>query len=143
MTSFGSRAPISLAICSRARSMAASASQPNGWLRLPGCPNFSVKYGIITSSTRGSTGVVELLSMKIGNFSAMVAVSSVLRSGERRWHPDRLAAHLLEAHGVEELFDRGLDRPHGLPDIALLELRAPQGLVTLYNPQRALDGPED
>ena len=61
--SFGSRAPISLAICSRALSTAASASQPKAWLRLAGCPNFSVKYGSIASSTRGSTGVVEWLSM--------------------------------------------------------------------------------
>ncbi len=42
-TSFGSRALISRATCSRALSAAASASQPKGWLRLPGWPNFSVK----------------------------------------------------------------------------------------------------
>jgi hypothetical protein len=30
-----------------------------------------VKYGIIASSTRGSTGVVDWLSMKIGSFNAM------------------------------------------------------------------------
>ena len=70
-TSLGSRAPMSLAICSRARSTPLSASQPNGWLRLAGCPNFSVKYGIIASSTRGSTGVVDWLSMKIGSFNAI------------------------------------------------------------------------
>src|SRR5713226_7947983 len=57
-TSFGSRAPISLATCSRALSTAASASHPNGWLRLAGCPTFSVKSGSIASSTGGSTGPV-------------------------------------------------------------------------------------
>ena len=43
MISFGSRAPMRVAICSRALSTPASASQPNGWLRLAGWPNFSVK----------------------------------------------------------------------------------------------------
>ena len=57
--SLGSRAPISAASSSRARSTAPSASQPKGWLRLAGWPNFSVKYGIIASRTRGSTGVVD------------------------------------------------------------------------------------
>jgi len=42
----------------RAASTASSASQPKGWLRLAALPNFSVKNGIIASSTRGSTGVV-------------------------------------------------------------------------------------
>jgi hypothetical protein len=42
-TSFGSRAPMTLAICSRARSTAFSASQPKEWFRLAGWPNFSVK----------------------------------------------------------------------------------------------------
>jgi hypothetical protein len=40
-------------------------------LRLAGWPNFSVKYGIIASSTRGSTGVVDWLSMKMGSFNAI------------------------------------------------------------------------
>ena len=56
-------APMRVAICSRASSTAASASHPNGWLRLAALPNFSVKYGSIASTTRGSVRVVELLSM--------------------------------------------------------------------------------
>src|SRR5881396_2675852 len=71
-SSFGSRAPISVAILARAASTAPSASHPNGWLRLAGCPNFSVKYGSIASTTRGSHGVVDCASMKIGNFSPIV-----------------------------------------------------------------------
>ena len=49
---------ISRAICARAFSTASSAVQPNAWLRLAALPNFSVKYGSIASTTRGSTGVV-------------------------------------------------------------------------------------
>ena len=56
-------APISAATCSRAISTASSAAQPKEWLRLAALPNSSVKYGSIASSTRGSTGVVEWLSM--------------------------------------------------------------------------------
>ncbi len=56
-------APISRAICSRATSTAFSASQPNWWLRLAALPNLPVKYGIMASSTRGSSGVVAWLSM--------------------------------------------------------------------------------
>ncbi len=56
-------APISLAICSRAFSTACSASQPKAWLRLAALPKLAVKYGIIASSTRGSSGVVAWLSM--------------------------------------------------------------------------------
>jgi hypothetical protein len=41
--SLGSRAPKSAAICSRPLSTPASASHPNGWFRLAGWPNFSVK----------------------------------------------------------------------------------------------------
>ena len=51
------------AICSRASSTASSASQPKAWLRLAALPNFSVKYGSIASTTRGSVRVVALLSM--------------------------------------------------------------------------------
>ena len=80
-----------------------SASHPNEWLRLPGCPNRSVKYGIIASSTRGSTGVVELLSMKIGNFTAMSAVSSVPHRDESRHHGRRLVQgiHRFQRHGLQ------------------------------------------
>ena len=51
-------APISEATCWRAFSTASSPAQPNEWLRLAAFPNFSVKYGSIASSTRGSIGVV-------------------------------------------------------------------------------------
>ena len=61
--------PISAAIWPRAASTAASAVQPNTWLRLAALPKCSVKYGSIASSTRGSTGVVEWLSMKMGSFT--------------------------------------------------------------------------
>ena len=71
MISLASRAPIRVPICSRARSTAASASQPNGWFRLAGWPNFSVKYGSIASTTRGSAGVVDCASMKMGNLNAI------------------------------------------------------------------------
>ncbi len=70
-SSFGSRAPMSAASCSRALSIADSAAHPKGWLRLAGCPKRSVKYGSIASSTRGSTAVVDWLSMKMGNFNAI------------------------------------------------------------------------
>ncbi len=51
------------AICSRAWSTAASAVQPKTWLRLAAFPKLLVRYGIIASSTRGSSGVVAWLSM--------------------------------------------------------------------------------
>jgi hypothetical protein len=62
MTSFDV-APINFAICSRATSTAFSASHPNEWFRLAALPNVDVKYGIIASRTRGSSGVVAWLSM--------------------------------------------------------------------------------
>ena len=49
---------IARATCSRAASTAASASQPKTWPREAGLPKTCVKYGVIASSTRGSTGVV-------------------------------------------------------------------------------------
>ena len=60
--SFG-EAPISAAACSRARSTASSASQPTLWFWLAVLPTFSVKYGSIASTTRGSVRVVAALSM--------------------------------------------------------------------------------
>src|SRR5256712_6739724 len=85
--SFGSRAPISVAILARGASTAPSASHPNGWLRLAGCPNFSVKYGSIASTTRGSHGVVDCASMKIGNFSPIVLSSTLFVSSPRTAGP--------------------------------------------------------
>jgi hypothetical protein len=57
MISFG-LAPIRSATCLRAVSTASSAAQPKAWLRLAALPKSCVKYGVIASSTRGSTGVV-------------------------------------------------------------------------------------
>ena len=57
MISRGS-APISNATSSRAFSTAASASQPQAWLRDAGLPKCSRSQGTITSTTRWSTGVV-------------------------------------------------------------------------------------
>src|ERR1019366_9537907 len=65
---------------SRPISTASSASQPNAWLRLGALPNLVVKYGIISSRTRGSTGVVEWLSMKMGSLRAMGIVFLSVRS---------------------------------------------------------------
>src|SRR5438309_11309838 len=112
-SSFGSRAPISVAILPRAASTAPSASHPNGWLRLAGCPNLSVKYGSIASTTRGSHGVVDCASMKIGNFSAIDFALPVRSSG-----PDRenlghvLGRQLGQAHRVQHLGDRRLQLLH-------------------------------
>src|SRR2546426_399018 len=43
-SSFGSRAPISVAILARAASTAPSASHPNGWLRLAGSPQVALLH---------------------------------------------------------------------------------------------------
>ena len=51
-------APMSAATSRRAASTASCARQPHWWLDEAGLPNVSVKYGSMTSSTRGSTGVV-------------------------------------------------------------------------------------
>src|SRR6266446_6227383 len=117
-SSFGSRAPISVEILARAASTAPSASHPNGWLRLAGCPNFSVKYGSIASTTRGSHGVVDCASMKIGNFSPIVLYPL------RKLASDVGARQLGQAHGVQHLRDRRLDLVDGSPQVALLHLRA-------------------
>jgi hypothetical protein len=45
-------APTSAATCSRAFSTAASASQPQAWLREAGLPKCSRNHGIIASTTR-------------------------------------------------------------------------------------------
>src|ERR1051325_2031917 len=123
-SSFGSRAPISVASCSRARSTAPSASQPNGWFRLAGWPNFSVKYGSIASTTRGSAGVVDCESIKIGNFSAIESplLHTPLRP-DREQLRDVRARQLRQAHRVEHLADRRLDLLHGPPEVAVRHLR--------------------
>src|SRR5438876_6747487 len=120
-SSFGSRAPISAASCSRARSTAASASQPNGWLRLAGCPYFSVKYGSIASTTRGSAGVVDCESMKIGNFNAIDSLPSV---PDREQFRNVRARQLRQAHRVEHLRDRRLDLLDRPSQVAVRHLRA-------------------
>src|SRR5215470_8360945 len=137
-SSLGSRAPISFASLPRAASTAPSASQPNGWLRLAGCPNFSVKYGTIASTTRGSQGVVDCASMKIGNFNGL------LRSGldgEDLGHV--LAGQFGQAHGVEHVADGGLDLSDRPPDITPLHLRTAVVLEAAHDPQGTLERPQD
>src|SRR2546426_1063509 len=73
----------------RALSTAASASHPKGWFRLAGWPYFWVKYGSIASTTRGSAGVVDCASMKIGNVTAIARLS--LRSSISGHFTARLA----------------------------------------------------
>src|SRR5687768_6426916 len=113
-SSLGSRAPISLASSPRARSTAPSASHPKGWLRLAGCPNFSVKYGSMASSTRGSTGVVDWLSMKIGSFNVIgLGLPSRLSGrGQRRHRNHRVGAKLGQCHAVQHRGDARLDLLH-------------------------------
>src|SRR2546422_6668702 len=149
-SSFGSRAPISVAILARAASTAPSASHPNGWFRLAGWPNFSVKYGSIASTTRGSHGVVDCASMKIGSFNELDgAIDSVscpfLRVGlqtEELRHV--LARQLGQAHRVQHVADRGLYFLHGPPQVTPLHLRTfARPLETLHDRDRPLQGPDD
>src|SRR5258708_6216119 len=140
-SSFGSRAPISVAILPRAASTAPSASHPNGWLRLAGCPNFSVKYGSIASTTRGSAGVVDCESMKIGNFNAIDSLSS------RTLRPDHEqlrhvgAVQFGQTHRVEHLADRRLNLLHRPPEAAMRHLRAfARRLETTDDVDRPLQG---
>src|SRR6267142_3404246 len=143
ISSLGSRAPMIFAICARARSTAFSASQPNEWFRLAGWPNFSVKYGIIASTTRGSTGVVDCASMKIGNFSIWLSPS---RAGacpvslDRQNLGNRLVAQLGQAHVVEQLADRRLQLLHRPLEIAAGLLRAPRALQAAHDADRPLEG---
>ncbi len=53
-----SEAPRACASAARAASTAASASQPKTCWREAALPKDCVKYGVIASRTRGSTGVV-------------------------------------------------------------------------------------
>src|SRR5437867_4445655 len=144
ITSLGSRAPMSFASCSRARSTAFSASQPKEWFRLAGWPNFSVKYGIIASTTRGSTGVVDCASMKIGNFSIWLSPS---RAGACPASLDRqdlgriLVAQLGQAHGVEQPADRRLQLLHGPLEIAARLLRTTGLVEAAHDADRPLECP--
>src|SRR5262249_38750259 len=139
-SSLGSRPPISFASLPRAASTAPSASQPKGWLRLAGCPNFSVKYGSIASTTRGSHGVVDCASMKIGNFSAIRWVPSSL---DRQNVRHVLGRQLCQAHRVEQLGDRHLQLGHRTPETAALDLRARGVLETGHDVDRPLERPHD
>src|SRR5947207_200269 len=142
-SSFGSRAPISAASCSRARSTAASASQPNGWLRLAGCPNFSVKYGSIASTTRGSAGVVDCESMKIGNFNAIDSLSSSTLCPDHEQLRHVGAVQLGQTHRVEHPADRRLDLLHGPSKVAVRHLRAfARRLETADDVDRPLQRPD-
>src|SRR5437899_1836155 len=162
--SFGSRAPISAASWLRAVSTAASASHPKGWFRLAGWPYFWVKYGSIASTTRGSAGVVDCASMKIGNVTAIARLS--LRSSISGHFTARLAAivpaatprtarlalpdreqlgHVIghqlgQAHRVQHLADRDLDLLHRPSQVAASHLRTVTvALHTLHDVDRALE----
>src|SRR6266446_1340481 len=162
--SFGSRAPISVASWLRAVSTAASASHPKGWFRLAGWPYFWVKYGSIASTTRGSAGVVDCASMKIGNVTAIARLS--LRSSISGHFTARLAAivpaatprtarlalpdreqlgHVIghqlgQAHRVQHLADRDLDLLHRPSQVAASHLRTVTvDLHTLHDVDRALE----
>src|SRR5438552_7624276 len=138
-SSFGSRAPISVAILPRAASTAPSASHQNGWLRLAGCPNFSVKYGSIASTTRGSHGVVDCASMKIGNFSP---IPVTLSSFDRQQFRYVGARQFGQAHRVQHLADGRLDLVDGPPQIALFYLRALRVLQARHDVDRSLQRPD-
>src|SRR2546427_7725481 len=142
-TSLGSRAPMILASCSRARSTPASASQPNERLRLAAWPNFSVKYGIIASTTCGSAGVVDCASMKIGNFSAICLSPSLLTSRDRQHFGRVLVGQLGQAHGIEQPADRRLELLHGPSQVATRLLRAAAVVETAHDADRALERPHD
>src|SRR2546430_15970980 len=115
--SFGSRAPISAASWLRAVSTAASASHPKGWFRLAGWPYFWVKYGSIASTTRGSAGVVDCASMKIGNVTAIARLS--LRSS-------------ISGHFTARLATGGAQPPRGPPG-------APFALLGPFSPSPRSD----
>src|SRR5438552_4329995 len=138
-SSLGSRAPMSLASLPRATSTAASASQPNGWLRLAGCPNFSVKYGSIASTTRGSHGVVDWASMKIGNFSGIR--SPLCLDSQDVGHI--LGRQLGQGHRVQQLRDGQLELGHRPPKAAALDLRAGVVLQAGHDVDRPLERPDD
>src|SRR5436309_1791803 len=148
--SFGSRAPISAASWLRAVSTAASASHPKGWFRLAGWPYFWVKYGSIASTTRGSAGVVDCASMKIGNVTAIARLSLRLsNSGHfaaRLALPNReqlghvIGHQLGQAHRVQHLADRDLDLLHRPSQVAASHLRTVTvALHTLHDVDRALE----
>src|SRR5713101_4513241 len=145
ITSLGSRAPMTLAICSRARSTAVSASQPKEWFRLAGWPNFSVEAGIIASTTRGSAGVVDCESMKMGNFSAIWISPSLAGSVslDRQCFGDVLVAQLGQAHGIEQLADRRLQLLHGSPQVAAKLLRASSVVEAAHDVDRPLERADD
>src|SRR4051812_41057064 len=132
-------APMRSATCLRAFSTASSASQPNGWLRLAGCPNFSVKYGSIASTTRGSHGVVDWASMKIGNFSGIVFPLSL--QCEELGHVIR--RELGQGHRVQQLRDGRLQLRHRPPQAAPLHLRAGIVLQAGDDVDRPLQRPDD
>src|SRR6266852_3448538 len=74
----------------------------------------------MASSTRGSIGVVDWLSMKMGSLSGIV---SLLPRGDQLvyWHdyrPHGVRGKLGERHGVEQSADAGLDFLNRAPQIA-------------------------
>ncbi|HMT30056.1 MAG TPA: hypothetical protein PKD91_12330, partial [Bacteroidia bacterium] len=57
----------------RAVSTASEAYRPGKWVILAGLPKWMLKNGIISSSTAGSTGVVELKSRNIGCLDSIIS----------------------------------------------------------------------
>src|SRR6266478_3706378 len=76
----------------------------------------------MTSSTRGSMGVVDWLSMKIGNLGGIV---SLLRRGGQLGHGhESVRSELVQRHGVEQPADAGLDFLNRPAQVAARILRA-------------------
>src|SRR5713226_7689998 len=76
----------------------------------------------MTSSTRGSMGVVDWLSMKIGSLGGIV---SLLRRGGQLGHGhESVRSELGQRHGVEQPADAGLDFLDRPAQVAARVLRA-------------------
>src|SRR5438445_6675298 len=79
---------------------------------------------MVASTTRGSTGVVDCASMKIGNFSIWLSPSRLCPASlDCEDLGDALVAQLGQAHRVEQLADRRLQLLHGPLEITPLLLR--------------------
>src|SRR3972149_10389261 len=76
----------------------------------------------MASSTRGSMGVVDWLSMKMGSLGGIV---SLLRRGDELGHgPEAVRSELGQRHGVEQAADAGLDFLRRPAEVAARVLRA-------------------
>src|SRR5712692_11483214 len=89
----------------------------------------------MASSTRGSIGVVDWLSMKMGSLSGIVVL---LRRGGQFGHGhEAVRSKLGQRHGVEQTADAGLDFLDRPAEIAARVLRA---AVTIGHAADDLDG---